>query len=398
MAGPDPSPSPKILLSKSGLVTSKLSYGGSGEEDSTPHRPHLPSVASLNLLSDSWNFHFDRFLPFLTENTDFTVIGVIGRPGVGKSTIMNELYGFDSTSHGMLPPFAIQSEENRAMAKDCSIGIEPRISSERIILLDTQPVFSASVLAETIKPDGSSTIPVMRGESLSAELAHELMDIQLAVFLASICHILLVVSEGVLDNSMWHLMFMIFADASFCVDLLKHDISDPSLLASSLSQSSNSGIEKDNKVPEREYLATPVFIHTKLQGRELSPRIVWLLSKALMHDFKSSSFVRENTGNNPDEHSSSKFHNTDMDSNPLKLFAIPFKKKEDNPRVQHESYISALWKLRDQILSMKPPSFKRPVSEREWLKSSAKIWEQVRNSSTISEYGRALQHSGIYRT
>ncbi|XP_024641067.1 protein SMG9 [Medicago truncatula] len=360
MAGPDPSPSPKILLSKSGLVTSKLSYGGSGEEDSTPHRPHLPSVASLNLLSDSWNFHFDRFLPFLTENTDFTVIGVIGRPGVGKSTIMNELYGFDSTSHGMLPPFAIQSEENRAMAKDCSIGIEPRISSERIILLDTQPVFSASVLAETIKPDGSSTIPVMRGESLSAELAHELMDIQ--------------------------------------VDLLKHDISDPSLLASSLSQSSNSGIEKDNKVPEREYLATPVFIHTKLQGRELSPRIVWLLSKALMHDFKSSSFVRENTGNNPDEHSSSKFHNTDMDSNPLKLFAIPFKKKEDNPRVQHESYISALWKLRDQILSMKPPSFKRPVSEREWLKSSAKIWEQVRNSSTISEYGRALQHSGIYRT
>lgn len=68
-----------------------------------------------------------------------------------------------------------------------------------------------------------------------------------------------------------------------------------------------------------------------------------------MHDFKSSSFVRENTGNNPDEHSYSKFHDTDMDSNPLKLFAIPFKKKEDNPRVQHESYISALWKLRDQV-------------------------------------------------
>jgi hypothetical protein len=38
----------------------------------------------------------------------------------------------------MLPPFTIQSEENRAMARHCSIGIEPRISSERIILLDTQ--------------------------------------------------------------------------------------------------------------------------------------------------------------------------------------------------------------------------------------------------------------------
>jgi len=41
-----------------------------------------------------------KMLQFLTENTDFTVIGVIGPPGVGKSTIMNELYGFDSSSPG----------------------------------------------------------------------------------------------------------------------------------------------------------------------------------------------------------------------------------------------------------------------------------------------------------
>lgn len=43
---------------------------------------------------------------------------------------------------GMLPPFAIQSEETRAMARHCSTGIEPRISTERIILLDTQVIIS----------------------------------------------------------------------------------------------------------------------------------------------------------------------------------------------------------------------------------------------------------------
>ncbi|KAK2365263.1 protein SMG9 [Trifolium repens] len=107
------------------------------------------------------------------------------------------------------------------MAKDCSIGIEPRISAERFILLDTQPVFSDSALVEMMmKLDGSSTIPVMTEESLPAELTQELMDIQLAVFLASICHILLVVTEGVHDDSLWHLMST--------VDLLKHDILDPS--------------------------------------------------------------------------------------------------------------------------------------------------------------------------
>ena len=41
------------------------------------------------------------FVQLLSENTDFTVIGVLGAPGVGKSTIMNELYGFDSISPGL---------------------------------------------------------------------------------------------------------------------------------------------------------------------------------------------------------------------------------------------------------------------------------------------------------
>lgn len=42
-----------------------------------------------------------------------------------------------------------------------------------------QPVFSLSVLAEMIRPDGSSTISVFGGgEPLPAELAHELMSIQ----------------------------------------------------------------------------------------------------------------------------------------------------------------------------------------------------------------------------
>lgn len=68
MAGPDPSPSPKILLAKPALVTGgtvagKFSRGGAAEEDSSQLRSRLPSVASLNLLSDSWDFHFDRFLP-----------------------------------------------------------------------------------------------------------------------------------------------------------------------------------------------------------------------------------------------------------------------------------------------------------------------------------------------
>lgn len=41
---------------------------------------------------------------------------------------------------------AVQSEETRAMARHCTIGIEPRISAERLILLDTQVSFYFSFL------------------------------------------------------------------------------------------------------------------------------------------------------------------------------------------------------------------------------------------------------------
>ncbi|XP_048226067.1 nonsense-mediated mRNA decay factor SMG9 isoform X2 [Ricinus communis] len=365
------SPAPKILLAKPGLVTAgpgvgKFGRPGSEDETVTHHRSRLPAIGSLNLLSDSWEFHIDRFLPFLTENTDFTVVGVIGPPGVGKSTIMNELYGFDATSPGMLPPFTTQSEDNRAMARHSSVGIEPRVSADRLILLDTQPVFSSSILAEMMRPDGSSTISVLSGENLSAELAHELMGIQ--------------------------------------VDLLKHGIPDPSSLTSSHLHSSNVGPEKENKdksFDSEGYMATPVFVHTKFQGQNFTPLNLMQLRKALAQYFSSSSFMREKCGNLGKENLISSTVSTtksnDLHSTPLSLILIPSKNKDDMPRAQHESYISALWKLRDEVLSMNCPSFARTVSERDWLKNSAKIWELVKNSSIIAEYSRTLQNSGMFR-
>lgn len=243
MSGHEPSPSPKILLAKPGLVTGTPSAGKFGrastaDEDSTHLRSRLPSVASLNLLSDSWDFHFDRFLPVSNtlpslllsifsaqQKKIVTAIGFSKRcsfwlrilislwlelldlPVLAslllwinfmvliqvllviivfisyvaltcvitifiylfsiyfwcpcfivnffsfftlyfKTLIFDWYLSYDST--GMLPPFTIQSEETRAMARHCSIGIEPRISSERIILLDTQ-VLTLNSLTSLLK-------------------------------------------------------------------------------------------------------------------------------------------------------------------------------------------------------------------------------------------------------
>jgi protein SMG9 len=46
-----------------------------------------------------------------------------------------------------------------------------------------QPVYSPSILIDMMRPDGSSTLPVLNGDPLPADLAHELMGIQVNALL-----------------------------------------------------------------------------------------------------------------------------------------------------------------------------------------------------------------------
>lgn len=201
------------------------------------------------------------------------------------------------------------------------------------------------------------------------------------------------VSEGVHDINMWKLMLT--------VDLLKHGIPDPSSLNHSYSHSSSLVPDKENidKVMNggEEYLPSLVFVHTKLRDEDLTPHTFVQLRKALAQYFKSSSLTSAKCRSSGKETHSVSCHDTTTQSDDLNLFTIPFKNKDDSPVAQYQSYNTTLWKLRDQILSMNSPSFARTVSERDWLKNSAKIWELVKNSPIITEYSRTLQNSGLFR-
>lgn len=51
----------------------------------------------------------------------------------------------------------------------------------------SQPIFSSSILAEMMKSDGSSSIPIVDGDYVPAVLAHEIMGIQVFICIDWIC-------------------------------------------------------------------------------------------------------------------------------------------------------------------------------------------------------------------
>lgn len=206
------------------------------------------------------------------------------------------------------------------------------------------------------------------------------------------------VAEGVHDVNMWRLLST--------VDLLKHAIPDPSSVTTAHSQSSSLGTDKDSKdkFPEggEEYMATPIFIHTRLRDEDLGRQTSQRMREALVQYFHSSSFTRPRIKNTANEHAPpTRSYYTQGNGNEakmLELFLVPLRRKDNNPHeLQYESYDSTLWKIRGHVLSMTHPSFSRTVSERDWLKNTAKIWELVKNSPIIAEYCKMLQSSGLFR-
>ncbi|XP_040381021.1 protein SMG9-like isoform X2 [Oryza brachyantha] len=360
---PPPPPPPKILLAKPPLPhpsSSGADDDGGGGGGAGRSRQATTQPGSLSFVSDAWEVHTDKILPYLTENNDFMVIGVIGPTGVGKSTIMNELYGYDGSSPGMLPPFATQTEEIKAMAKHCTAGIDIRISNERVILLDTQPVFSPSILIDMMKPDGSSAIPILSGDPLSADLAHELMGIQ--------------------------------------VDLLKHNIPDPSLLTSSTTQDKEN--KNDNQSGIEDYIADLCFVHAGLRNQDFSPSKLMFLRKVLEKHFNSSSFSIGSSGATPqvcDPSVPSSMKVEDLRSNQQDIYLLPSRTPDNSKNFEYGTCPSMLGMLRDQILSRPSRPFSKNLTERDWLRSSAKIWDMVKRSPVISEYCKALQDSGFFR-
>ncbi|CAG2068335.1 unnamed protein product, partial [Timema podura] len=114
---------------------------------------------SVKLVDDFFQFN-DSCLEYLLDQNDFTVVGCLGLQGVGKSTLMSLLAGnLPNENNKNAYVFRPQSSEHHESGGHCTVGVDLCVTSNRVILLDTQPMLSPSVMDRTMQQDGKKFTP-----------------------------------------------------------------------------------------------------------------------------------------------------------------------------------------------------------------------------------------------
>ncbi|XP_035207007.1 protein SMG9-like, partial [Stegodyphus dumicola] len=183
-------------------VQQKTSASQSEGEQKLSSPPEMSFPVKLVDESLQW---CDTALEYLHDSTDFYVIGVLGLQGVGKSTVMSIIggnYG-ESSKWQLFKPQTNYKE----IGEHCTTGIDMYVTNQRLILLDTQPVMSASVMDHMIqyekKPPGGP-------DYHSVENALLMQSLQQAAFLMAVCHTIISVQDWFIDLN--YLRFLLSAE------------------------------------------------------------------------------------------------------------------------------------------------------------------------------------------
>lgn len=284
-------------------------------------------------------------LDYLCDQQDFLVVGCLGAKGVGKSTIMSLL-----TSHYSSNIFQVQDLSHyESDATNCTTGIDFFISKNRVIYLDTQPIFSGLVTDYSVCFDQKKATT----DFVNTDSNLELQSLQFAAFLFSVCHVIIFVQDWFIDPNL--------------VRFLQ--------TAEMLKPSSTTIMDQDYV----EYYPHVVFLHNKVGLQDFMPSIIDQM-KEFYNKIFSSSRLQTNSGINMSHCST---------ENGLNLFLIPSRKEED--MIFCENGKSLIDKLRTKIHGVtKNPMTPTVLTEKSWYHYVSKVMEAIKKSHLSSEYGRLM--------
>ena len=418
---------PKMLLRPSQQAQQQQQPSSSSSSSSTA-RP-LPPLTPRKLLDANFALTPDEVMPQLLEQHDFTVVGVLGFQGVGKSRLMSLLAGAgwaeepapdraDATTApppaGALhdPPFAPQTRETVLRGAHQTTGVEVLATSERLILLDTQPLLSPSALVELLGSRGGSGAP-LPPDVQSHENLLELQSLRLALFVLSVCHVVIFVHDQPLD-ARWcrfvraaHMLRHQLPDLSTVAGAARGAAAAATAAAAAAASAAAAAAAAGGEKPAAALAGLPAEAAPVLT---YAPTVAIALTRAPLAAFGSRPKLRRALGQllhapaqppTAAEAAAAAVAVADgaADDEPAAgqplLFLLP-PPEHEAVTSQHLGYRAECEALRDRLLSSRRRPFAKPLSEREWLRGACRIWELIIASPRLAEYNRAQQKLHSY--
>lgn len=393
---------------------------------------------SMKLIDENSDFISSTGEFLQDNNTNFLVVGIIGAQGVGKSTILNilshnhkmedicnkilfshELYEnpyvneteqmdqADKASYGYLEnlqnpdvktdlwrKFKVQNIEQIERGQHCSNGVDIYVTSDRVILLDSQPITSASLMDDWITREGLRTVAAV-------DRAVHLESLQIASFLLTVCHVVIVVQDWFSD---YNLTRFIQSAEMLKPTLSASNVQSPSTGPSS-AQSSNlisSSQEGSESNFYGEHYPHLLLVQNKCMLEDYTPSNVKTMQDFYRTAFKNSK-LQLNSGMFLYSKSSKSngfdavCHNYKVENcgDPINLFLLPEVYEDyENKEIYrgHPPFEELASRLRWTVFgATKPQLTSVPnLSEKNWLHYCGRAWDTIKKSTFFMEYGRLL--------
>lgn len=328
--------------------------------------PPPDMLAPVKLIDEALQW-CDNAMEFLLDQNDFYVVGVLGLQGSGKSTVLSLISG--NNGHGR-QVFKAQTDELAELGAHCTNGVDIYITSERVILLDTQPVLSASVMDRIIQYEKKS---LSGPEYTSTENALQMQSLQITAFLMAVCHTIVVVQDWFTDPNLLR-----FIQAA---EMLKP-------------ATPNNLHEMTSSVDDiLEYYPHLVFVQNKCTQFDYSPENIAEMDRTLNVIFcKSRLKFQGFVGMQECKRKS------DQLKERVNLFLLPDRNSDTDwssgampEHKGHPGLKELAQSLMHQVLAMPPNLLTRTtLSEKNWFHYAARIWEAVKKSNLFLEYNRLL--------
>ena len=372
----------KQSLAQSGGVSSNISSTTASLKSKELHSKTVKVLdASLH-----WS---DEAMDLLQDQNDFMVVGILGMQGVGKSTVLSLIAGNHLKDAQKLFLFKQQTPEARERACHMTTGIDLAVTGERIILLDTQPILSPSLLEQSIHYDRKSTSDFIGSSSI------EIQSLQIAAFLLTACHVIIVVQDWFTDSYIFKFLQT--------AEMLKPVTTPPSHDNSSATESDQADIQP-----------VLVFVHNKLDSNMFNIRAIMGMNEVMSNMVKFSNvhcrgyfslaetnlypglssicladkeinaFLLPNVNDTANEEE--KCDVTKITNDPADRLFLSMPRYVGRPST---SLLETTF--RKMVLSMPRHQLTRlPLTEKNWFHYAARTWETIRKSQLVSEYNRLL--------